>query len=216
MPIDGSPNARGSITLAGLGLVSAGTILIWSAINDPVGGPIRVVGTLLKGELPKPGDISADNGGGFGLGLGVGAAGVNAASGGAIDSRHAGLGASVRAKIVSVATQYIGTPYVTGGASHRAMDCSGLVMVAYRDGAGISLPHKATLQAARGVRISESALQAGDLVAWGVPGNYPHIAIALNPSTVISAWTYGVPLGYGPVHQKAVPGFGYPDCYRLL
>ncbi|MBK0296585.1 C40 family peptidase, partial [Bacillus sp. S34] len=36
-----------------------------------------------------------------------------------------------RATIVSTALQYMGDPYVEGGASHQGIDCSGLTMVAY-------------------------------------------------------------------------------------
>jgi hypothetical protein len=160
------------LNLAGLGLVTAGGVLLYSAVNDPVGGPVGVVRDLLRGRTPTPG--------------------------------------------VRLVTGYLGSPYFLGGTSRKGIDCSGLVLVAYRDGAGISLPHKATLQAARGRRVPRDQARPGDLVAWGVPGNYPHIALVSDSKTCIGAWTWGVPCKYGPIDQKAVPGFGYPDIIRLV
>jgi cell wall-associated NlpC family hydrolase len=193
------------LNLAGIGMIAAGGVLAYSGVNDPVGGPIGVLRDLLTGKTPTPGVRVVTPG------TAVGSA-VGAAIGGAASGINAGTGA----RIVDVARGYLGVRYSLGGASNSGMDCSGLVMVAYRDGAGIVLPHKATLQAARGRLVSRDQVQAGDLVAWGVPGNYPHIALAVNTSTCIAAWTWGVPVKYGPIDQKAVPGFGLPDILRVL
>jgi cell wall-associated NlpC family hydrolase len=183
------------LNLAGLGLASAGGILLWSAVNDPAGGPIAVVGALLKGTTPTPGTKT-----------------VTASTG----TQSFGSAPSGAGGIVGVAQTYLGTPYSLGGASHSGIDCSGLVLVAYRDGAGITLPHKATAQAARGRAIPRDQVAPGDLVAWGVPGNYPHIAIATDATMCIGAWTWGVPCRYDVIDQKAVPGFGFPDIIRVM
>ena len=63
----------------------------------------------------------------------------------------------------SVAQQYIGTPYVYGGASPAGFDCSGYVMFVYAQ-FGISLPHSVSGQAAMGKRISIADAQPGDIV----------------------------------------------------
>lgn len=195
---------EGQISLAGLGLVSVGAVLIWAAINDPPGGLAGAFRELLKGKMPTPSPERLPK------------VAEPSRNGPSANAPASGAGGASRGKVISVAESYLGDPYVFGGASHRGIDCSGLVLVAYRDGAGISLPHKATAQCARGTRIEATDVQAGDLVAWGVPGNYPHIALALNQTECIAAWTYGVGVKVDKIHQKAVAGFGYPDFYRIL
>jgi cell wall-associated NlpC family hydrolase len=67
------------------------------------------------------------------------------------------------AQVFSVAQQYIGTPYVYGGASPAGFDCSGYVMYVYAQ-FGINLPHSVSGQAAMGKRISIADAQPGDVV----------------------------------------------------
>ncbi|GAA2067348.1 C40 family peptidase [Leifsonia soli] len=71
-------------------------------------------------------------------------------------------------QVFSVAQQYIGTPYVYGGATPAGFDCSGYVMYVYAQ-FGVSLPHSVSGQAARGKRISIADAQPGDLVI--MPGH---------------------------------------------
>ncbi len=201
---------RGQVSLAGLGLVSAGVLLVWTAINNPPQGPLGALKQFLETGQAQVGLIrSATN---LAQGTSSGPGSVNTAEAGG-DSRIVNRNG---ARIVQVAETYLGDPYLWGGSSHKGIDCSGLVLVAYRDGAGVALPHFATAQAAKGRAISADQVQAGDLVAWGVPGNYPHIAIAVDQSTCIAAWTYGVGVTEQPIHQRAIAGFGYPDFYRIL
>lgn len=67
--------------------------------------------------------------------------------------------------ILSTARQYIGVPYVYGGATPAGFDCSGLVMFVYAQH-GISLPHSVTSQNAMGTTISAADARPGDLVVW--------------------------------------------------
>jgi cell wall-associated NlpC family hydrolase len=192
------------LSLPGLVLMAGGLVLAYSGLNDPEGGPVQVVKDVLGGKTPTPGVQKKTATGFEAAGSAVGAAaGVAAASGS-------------RAKILQVAKSYLGVKYVFGGMSRSGVDCSGLVAIAYRDGAGVSLPHKASAQASRGRRIDRSQILPGDLVAWGAPGNYPHIALALNGDQVIVAPHTGTVVQYQKLWEKKVPGFGYPDIYRIL
>jgi peptidoglycan DL-endopeptidase CwlO len=65
--------------------------------------------------------------------------------------------------VVGIAMQYLGTPYVYGGASPSGFDCSGFVMYVYGQ-VGVSLPHNAAAQYGYGTPVSRSQLQPGDLV----------------------------------------------------
>jgi len=86
-------------------------------------------------------------------------------------------------EIVSIASRYIGTPYVVGGASPGGFDCSGLVQYVYAQ-VGISLPHSSSgIRYASNVSvISRAEAQPGDLI-WS-PG---HIAIYIGGDQQIDA-----------------------------
>ncbi len=65
--------------------------------------------------------------------------------------------------VVSIAKQFLGTPYVFGGTTPKGFDCSGLMQYAYKQ-AGINIPRVAQDQFKSGTAINKSQLRAGDLV----------------------------------------------------
>ncbi len=65
--------------------------------------------------------------------------------------------------VVATAQQYLGVPYVYGGASASGFDCSGFTMYVFAQ-VGVKLPHGATSQLSYGTEVSRSDLQPGDLV----------------------------------------------------
>ena len=85
--------------------------------------------------------------------------------------------------VVGVAMQYLGVPYVYGGASPSGFDCSGLVMYAFAQ-IGISLPHNAAAQYGAGMPVSRDQLQAGDLVFFNGLG---HVGIYIGGGQFIHA-----------------------------
>ena len=93
-------------------------------------------------------------------------------------------GGPTGADIVADAKKYLNTPYVLGGESSKAMDCSGLVQVTYKD-FGITLPRLVHQQKTMGTAVPALAqAQPGDLIVFKGGG---HIAIYEGNNTVIHA-----------------------------
>ena len=91
------------------------------------------------------------------------------------------------AEVISYAQQYLGVPYVYGGASPSGFDCSGFVMYVY-DHFGISLPHGATPMVNCGTAVSKSDLQPGDLVIFSSSSAYyGHVGIYIGDGEFIHA-----------------------------
>lgn len=89
---------------------------------------------------------------------------------------------------VTNASQYIGTPYVWGGASPKGFDCSGLVEYVLA-GMGIRAPRTSEAQYAWTKRVGANDLQAGDLVFLNFPGEVSpgHVMIYAGGNQVIQA-----------------------------
>jgi len=87
-------------------------------------------------------------------------------------------------KVIKYAMQYLGVPYVWGGASPKGFDCSGLVQYVYAK-VGISLPHSSRMQYSYGKPVSRSELKPGDLVFYYSP--IQHVGIYLGNGRMINA-----------------------------
>jgi cell wall-associated NlpC family hydrolase len=85
--------------------------------------------------------------------------------------------------VVGIAMQYLGVPYVWGGASPSGFDCSGLVMYVYAQ-VGVSLPHYTGAQWQMGVPVAYSDLEPGDLVFFDGLG---HVGIYIGGGEFIDA-----------------------------
>jgi cell wall-associated NlpC family hydrolase len=89
--------------------------------------------------------------------------------------------------IVSTAKHYIGVPYVLGGTTPRAFDCSGFVRYVFAQH-GILLPRTAHEQAALGEAPSPGdTLEAGDLLFFYGKEGAQHIAMYVGGDTIIHA-----------------------------
>ena len=95
------------------------------------------------------------------------------------------------AQVLKAAEEYLGVPYVLGGASFSGIDCSGLTMRAY-EAVGVSLPHWDDKQMGYGQEVTGD-LQPGDLVffkehAGGGPAT--HVALYYGDGKIIHASSY--------------------------
>ena len=101
--------------------------------------------------------------------------------------------------VVGIAMQFLGVPYVWGGASPSGFDCSGFIMYVYAQ-VGISLPHNAAMQYGYGSPVSRDQLEAGDIVFFdglGHNGLYigggsfihsPHTGDVVKISSLSDSW----------------------------
>ena len=89
----------------------------------------------------------------------------------------------VGTRVVSIAEQYLGFPYVFGAQGPYAFDCSGLVTYVFAQ-VGISLPHFAAAQWNYGVYVPEDALEPGDLVFFA---DLEHVGIYIGGGEYIAA-----------------------------
>jgi cell wall-associated NlpC family hydrolase len=107
-------------------------------------------------------------------------------------------------RIVDIARQYLGVPYVFGGTDpRRGLDCSGLVQLVFRQ-AGINLPRTAQLQFDATPRIAQEHLQPGDLVFFARTYDDPHdwithVGIYIGNGLQINAPTEGQVVSIQPV-----------------
>ena len=85
--------------------------------------------------------------------------------------------------VVGIAMQYLGVPYVWGGASPSGFDCSGFSMYVFAK-LGVSLPHHAASQYNMGTPVSKDQLQPGDLVFFNGLG---HMGIYIGGGQFIHA-----------------------------
>jgi cell wall-associated NlpC family hydrolase len=93
-----------------------------------------------------------------------------------------GAGTATNAQAARVALQYLGVPYVWGGASPSGFDCSGLASYAYAQ-VGISVPHYTGAIWAKFPRVV-GPLQPGDMVFFNGLG---HMGIYIGGGQMVHA-----------------------------
>jgi cell wall-associated NlpC family hydrolase len=99
---------------------------------------------------------------------------------------------SSASRILSIANQYVGVPYVFGGNTPSGFDCSGFTRYVYSE-VGIDLPRMADEQYGVGYEVSMANLQPGDLVFFTtyLPG-VSHVGIYMGNHQFINASNEGV------------------------
>ena len=114
------------------------------------------------------------------------------------------------AAAVAFAKSKIGLPYIWGGEGPEGYDCSGLTMMAWREG-GKQLNHFAADQYAQSTPIGYGQLRPGDLVFWtdtGRAADIHHVGLYIGDDQMIEAPRVGM-----PVKQASLWIMGTPDYY---
>jgi len=107
-------------------------------------------------------------------------------------------------RIIKVARNQFGDPYVFGAAGPGAFDCSGFTLYVYAKAAGKSLPHLATSQYRKGHRISKRQARPGDLVFFHSGGDIYHAAIYAGHGDVYHVSRPGTVVGRDPIWTSSV------------
>ncbi|MGW2376914.1 C40 family peptidase [Kitasatospora sp. NPDC001683] len=114
------------------------------------------------------------------------------------------------AAAIAFAKSKIGLPYIWGGEGPEGYDCSGLTMMAWREG-GKQLNHFAADQYAQSTPVSYHQLRPGDLVFWtdtGRSADIHHVGLYIGDDQMIEAPRVGM-----PVKQASLWIMGTPDYY---
>ncbi len=113
------------------------------------------------------------------------------------------------------AESYLGVPYAWGGASRSGVDCSGLVLLAWR-AAGVDLLHSAALQYADSTHIPLSQVQPGDLLFYDLDGTgIDHVVMYVGSGvygadTIIQAAYPGTVVEFDPLWYGGLVGAARP------
>ncbi len=92
--------------------------------------------------------------------------------------------------IVETARRYLGVPYLLGGTTPKAFDCSGFVRYVFALHA-LSLPRTAHEQAALGIAPDARNLEPGDLLFFYGGQGAQHIAMYIGGDSIIHASSSG-------------------------
>lgn len=104
---------------------------------------------------------------------------------------------------VAFAMGQIGDYYAYGGTGPSAWDCSGLTGGAWA-AAGVSVPRTSQAQLASLPRVSTSALQPGDIVAYYSGAS--HVGLYIGNGQIVHASRPGRPVSIAPVFSMPVVG----------
>jgi cell wall-associated NlpC family hydrolase len=110
---------------------------------------------------------------------------------------------------IRTAEEYLGVPYVWGGASKSGVDCSGLIMLAY-EAAGIDFPHYSGAMYEETERVPLYDIEPGDLLFYG-PGGDEHVAMYVGSGEMIEAPETGQVVHITPIRlYGGFVGLGRP------
>ncbi len=177
---------------------------------DDAANQQAAINTKVQGELKVL--VDAENARIAAAAAAARAAAANAASGGRASAAPNPNPGRIRSEVsgaISAGRTKLGAAYVWAAEGPDVFDCSGFVRWSFLQ-VGISLPHYSGAMYQSTIRISESQLQPGDLVFWGVGGSQ-HVAIYIGGNQILHTahgvaitsmngwWTYGPVMTFGRI-----------------
>jgi cell wall-associated NlpC family hydrolase len=115
-----------------------------------------------------------------------------------------------RAGLVSTAKRFLGLPYLWGGRSGFAVDCSGFTGLVYAQH-GVRLPRDTDDQSRAGTAVAPRAAQPGDLAFYGPRAAPTHVAMYITAAQLIHA-----PAAGRPVQLVSAAAMARPATIRRL
>lgn len=118
-------------------------------------------------------------------------------------------GSSAGQRVVKIAEQYLGIPYVYGGSTPAGFDCSGFTSYVFKQ-LGYNLNRVSADQINNGVPVSKAELQPGDLILFKRQGasRIHHVGIYVGDGMMIHSPQTGDVVKYASI----VSGY-YNNCY---
>lgn len=154
---------------------------------------------------PTPTPVPRNTGGGGGGGSSSGGGGSSSGGGGGYSAGTPIITGANGSSVVSAAESILGAPYVWGGESSSGVDCSGLVVFAYRAVGVGGLPHYSNSLVNYGQEVSRDNIQPGDVVCYDYGGGYcGHVAIYVGGGTVIHASNSREDVRYGSLDMMPI------------
>ena len=108
--------------------------------------------------------------------------------------------------IVNICISMLGVQYEWAGESRSGVDCSGLVVYAYRQ-VGIELPHQSNDQRNCGIGVDRSEIALGDIICWDIRGSadsVEHVGIYVGDGQVIHASSTRDRVEYGSLDMYPI------------
>ena len=107
-------------------------------------------------------------------------------------------------RVMKVARNQKGDPYVSGGSGPNAFDCSGLTSYVYKQATGKSLVHSSSGQLRQVDRISRKQARPGDLVFMYGSGGVYHVSIYAGKGQILHASRPGTNVKVDPIWTRSV------------
>ncbi len=83
------------------------------------------------------------------------------------------------------------TPYKYGSTGQNGTDCSGFVQAIYKEAFDMEIPRDSSNQVLKGIEVSSSELQPGDLVFFKINAHLRHVGIYIGKNSFMHSATKG-------------------------